>query len=204
MKIALIGATGRVGRRLLNEGLARGHQFTALARNPARFDRSLPGVVWEAADTDAPAALAELLRDHDAVVSATRFSSTSAEDLLAAIRQSGVPLLAVVGGAGSLEIAPGQALVDSADFPAAHKAEATAGRAFLGQLKAATDVDWRFLSPSALFVEGERTGHFRLGGNQLLRDSAGKSWISFEDYAVALIDELETPTHSRQRFTIGY
>lgn len=204
MKIAVIGASGRVGSRLLQEGLARGHQLTALARDPARFDHSNAAVTWHAVDTRDPTALAERLRGQDAVISATRFSSTSVDDLLIAVRNAEVPLLAVVGGAGSLEVASGQALVDTPTFPPAHHPEASAGRAFLERLKPVSDVDWRFLSPSALFVAGERTGNFRLGSHQLLVDGTGKSWITFEDFAVALIDELEQPTHSHQRFTVGY
>lgn len=204
MNIALIGASGRVGRRLLEEALLRGHQVTAIARDPARFAEARAGVTWQQGDTTQPQALAEHLRGHDVVISSTRFSSTALDDLLAAVRASGVGRLQIVGGAGSLEVAPGQALVDSPEFPPAHHGEASAGRALLQRLRQVTDLDWSFLSPSALFIEGSRTGTFQLGHDQLLRDPNGKSWISFEDYAVALLDETEHPTHSRQRFTVGY
>lgn len=110
----------------------------------------------------------------------------------------------VVGGAGSLEVAPGQALLGAPGFPVAYRPEAEVGRRFLDALRTERELDWTFLSPSAEFVPGERTGTFRLGGDQLLTDASGRSWISMEDYAIAFVDELETPKHSRQRFTVGY
>ena len=109
-----------------------------------------------------------------------------------------------VGGAGSLEIAPGKALVDAPTFPEAYKPEALAGRVVLEALRRETTLDWSFLSPSTLFEPGERTGVFRLGGDQLLADAAGVSRISMEDFAIALADEIESPKHSRRRFTVGY
>jgi len=123
--------------------------------------------------------------------------------LIEAVRASGVSRYLVVGGAGSLEIAPGQRVVDLPDFPAAYKAEATKGAEFLDRLKGEKQLDWTFLSPSAEFVPGERTGKFRIGKDSLLSNEAG-SRISFEDYAIALVDEIEKPQHSRQRFTVGY
>jgi putative NADH-flavin reductase len=109
----------------------------------------------------------------------------------------------VVGGAGSLEVAPGLRLVDTPEFPAEYKQEATKGGEFLGLLRQDQDLDWTFLSPAAVFGPGERTGRFRLGTDQLLVNETGSS-ISYEDYAVALVDELENPKHSRARFTAGY
>jgi putative NADH-flavin reductase len=109
----------------------------------------------------------------------------------------------VVGGAGSLEVAPGVKLIDTPQFPALYKQEAAAGAAFLDKLKSVDDLDWTFLSPAAMFVPGERTAKFRLGGDQLLSNEKGSS-ISFEDYAIATVDELEAPRHVKQRFTIGY
>ncbi len=109
----------------------------------------------------------------------------------------------MVGGAGSLEVAPGVKLIETPQFPALYKAEAAAGGAFLDLLRQETRLDWTFLSPSALFEPGERTGKFRLGGDQLLTNEKGSS-ISFEDYAVAMADEIEKPAHSRRRFTVGY
>jgi putative NADH-flavin reductase len=101
-------------------------------------------------------------------------------------------------------VAPGKALVDTPDFPAAYHAESSAGRDFLNLLRQERDLDWTFVSPSASFAPGERTGKFRLGGDQLLTAADGKSSISMEDYAIAFIDEVEKPQHRRQRFTVGY
>ena len=124
--------------------------------------------------------------------------------MIGAVKKAGVKRLLVVGGAGSLEVSPGVQLVDTPDFPEAYKPEALAGRDFLNVLRGERELDWTFLSPSALFVPGERTGKFRLGTDRLLVDAKGESKISMEDYAIALVDELETPRHSRQRFTVGY
>ena len=110
----------------------------------------------------------------------------------------------VVGGAGSLEVAPGVKLIDTPEFPEAYKAEAGRGGAFLAYLRGVEDLDWTFLSPSALFFVGDRKGHFRLGTDQLLVDGEGNSSISYADYAIALVDEIEAPRHVRQRFTVGY
>jgi putative NADH-flavin reductase len=110
----------------------------------------------------------------------------------------------VVGGAGSLEVAPGVRLIDTPQFPAIYLNEAKAGAVFLDKLRAEPALNWTFLSPPGLIQPGERTGRFRLGGNQLLVDAAGNSAISAEDFAIALIDELETPNHIRKRFTVAY
>ncbi|MBP0492025.1 NAD(P)-dependent oxidoreductase [Pararoseomonas indoligenes] len=202
MNIALIGATGNAGSRILAELARRGHAVTAIARKaPGALP---PGATFRAGDANDRDALAALLRGHDAVVSSVHFLASDAETLIGAVKAAGVPRYLVVGGAGSLEVAPGLRLVDTPDFPAAYKAEATAGAAFLDRLRREEALDWTFLSPSAFFVPGERTGRFRLGGDSLLVDVAGESRISFEDFAIALSDELETPAHSRRRFTVGY
>lgn len=203
MKIALIGVSGHVGSRLLAELLSRGHSVTGIARDVAKL-ASRPGLVLKAGDATQPAGLAPVLAGHDVVISAVRFQSSDPNALIAAVKQAGVHRLMMVGGAASLEVAPGQTLFDAPGFPDAYKAEATAGRQALDVLRAEKDLDWTFVSPSAEFVPGERTGKFRLGGDQLLTDANGKSWISMEDYAIAFVDELETPKHSRQRFTVGY
>ena len=150
------------------------------------------------------AALARALEGVDAAVSAVKFLQSDPAVLIGAVKDAGVPRYLVVGGAGSLEVAPGQRLVDQPFFHAEWKPEALGGAAFLEALRAEPDLDWTFLSPSALFVPGERTGVFRLGDDQLLTAADGKSSISFEDYAVALVDELETPQRRRRRFTVGY
>lgn len=201
MQVALVGATGNVGSRVLAELVRRSHAVTAIARNPGTAPA---GVTAKRGDLADGAALAALLKGHDAAISAVHFTGTDPRALIEAVKAAGVPRYLVVGGAGSLEIAPGARLVDTTDFPAAHKAEALAGAAFLDVLRGETALDWTFLSPSALLVPGERTGRFRLGTDRLLADAQGNSTISIEDYAVALIDELERPAHSRRRFTVGY
>jgi uncharacterized protein len=201
-RIALIGASGRAGSRILKELSDRGHTATAIARNPEKI-ASLPKVTAKKGDVADKGGLAALLRGHDAVVSAVHFASSDPKILIEAVRASGVKRYLVVGGAGSLEVAPGKRLVDQPDFPAAYKTEALKGAEFLDLLKGEKELDWTFLSQSALFVEGERTGKFRLGKDALLTSDKGSS-ISFEDYAIALVDEIEKPAHSRQRFTVGY
>ncbi|AVH42174.1 NAD(P)-dependent oxidoreductase [Agrobacterium tumefaciens] len=201
-KIALIGASGNAGSRILKELSDRGHQVTAIARNPEKI-ASLPNVVAKKGDVFDQAGLSELLKGHDAVISSVHFTASDPATLIEAVRASGVQRYFVVGGAGSLEIAPGQRVVDLPDFPAAYKAEATKGAEFLDRLKQEKQLDWTFLSPSAEFVPGERTGKFRIGKDNLLSNDEG-SRISFEDYAIALVDEIEKPQHSRQRFTVGY
>ena len=203
MDIALLGVSGRVGSRLLAELLHRGHRVTGIARDTGKL-AGQPGLVLKNADAGQPAQLAPLLAGHDAVVSALKFASTDAATVLAAVKQAGVTRLLVVGGAATLEVAPGHMLLDAPGFPAAYRPEAEGGRRFLDTLRGERDLDWTFLSPSAEFVPGERTGKFRVGSDQLLSDAHGKSWISMEDYAIALVDELEAPKHSRQRFTVGY
>ncbi|MDH0734418.1 NAD(P)-dependent oxidoreductase [Achromobacter spanius] len=203
MKIALIGISGRVGSRVADELLKRGHQVTGIARNPADVNTQ-PGLAVQQGDATDPETLTPLLTGHDAVVSATRFVSTDAKPLLAAVKNAGVPRLLVVGGAGSLQVAPGTLLIDTPEFPDAYKPEARAGVVFLDTLRQEKVLNWTFLSPSAMFEPGERTGAFRVGDDTLLADEEGKSWISMEDYAIALADEIESPKHSRRRFTVGY
>jgi len=137
------------------------------------------------------------------VISAVHFTASDLDTLIAAVRASGVKRYLVVGGAGSLEVAPGKRLVDTPEFPAIYKAEALKGADFLEKLRTVSDLDWTFLSPSALFVAGERTGKYRLGKDALLTNDKGSS-ISFEDYAIVMADEIEKPKHIRQRFTVGY
>ncbi|QPI41723.1 MULTISPECIES: NAD(P)-dependent oxidoreductase [Pectobacterium] len=200
--IALIGASGGAGSRILKELSDRGHTVTAIARHPEKI-ASLPNVTAKQGDALDKDALVALFKGHDAVVSAVKFGSSDPTTLIAAVKTAGVKRYLVVGGAGSLEIAPGQRLIDQPDFPDAYRPEASRGAAFLDLLKQEKDLDWSFLSPSAEFVPGQRTGTFRLGKDALLSNDKGSS-ISFEDYAIALVDEIENPAHSRQRFTVGY
>jgi putative NADH-flavin reductase len=202
-KVALIGASGFIGSRLLAELSARGHAVTAIVRNPEKV-ASLPGVTAVKGDVFDKDGLARLLAGHDAVISAVHFSASDPQILLASVKQSGVQRYLVVGGAGSLEVAPGVKLFDTPEFPAIYLDEARKGGAFLDLLKQEQGLDWTFLSPSALIQPGERTGQFRLGTDQLLVDAKSNSSISAEDYAIALVDELEKPAHGRRRFTVGY
>lgn len=201
-RIALIGASGNAGSRILKELSDRGHQVTAIARHPEKI-ATLPGVTAVKGDANEQDGLAGLLKGHDVVVSSVHFSASDPEVLIGAVRAAGVKRYLVVGGAGSLFVAPGQRLVDQPDFPAQYKAEASKGAAFLDRLKSVADLEWTFLSPSAMFVPGERTERFRLGKDDLLSNADGSS-ISFEDYAIAMADEIENPRHVRQRFTVGY
>lgn len=203
MKVALIGASGNVGARLLAELVSRGHAVTAIARRPEKIQVK-PGVVAIRGDVADQAGLTELLSGHDAVISAVRFAATDPRKLIGAVKGAKVGRYLVVGGAGSLEVAPGRRLMDTPSFPEAYKPEASKGGEFLQILRTEKDLNWTFLSPSAAIGPGQRTGKFRLGGDQLLTDDKGKSSISYEDFAVALVDELEKPAHSRRRFTVGY
>lgn len=203
MKIAVAGASGRAGSETTKELSRRGHTVTAIARNPEKI-ATLPNVTPTKGDVLDQSGLAKLWAGHDAAVSSVHFLASDALKLIGAAKDSKVGRYLVVGGAGSLEVAPGVKLVTTPGFPAQYKAEAEAGSAFLYLLRQEKALNWTFISPSALFIEGERTGKFRLGTDQLLADANGKSWITFADYAIALADEIERPAHERQRFTVGY
>ena len=203
MKIAVIGASGNAGSRISAELARRGHSVTAIARNPEKI-AAQANVTPTRGDVMDQAGLARLLAGHDAAISSVHFLASDPAKLIGAAKESKVGRYLVVGGAGSLEVAPGVRLVTTPGFPVAYKAEAEKCAAFLDLLRAEKELNWTFLSPSALFTPGERTGKFRLGNDQLLAAADGKSSISFEDFAVALADEIERPAHIRQRFTVGY
>jgi uncharacterized protein len=212
MKIALIGATGFIGSALLKEALARKHQVTALVAHPDKLVAG-PNLTPLGTDVLDEAKLATQLKGHDAVISAfSGHAQSNTYDyylqgiraIIGAVKRGEVPRLLVVGGAGSLEVAPGVQVVDSPEFPAAWKASAEGARDALKLLRQEATLNWTMLSPSALIAPGQRTANFRLGGDQLLIDQQGESKISVEDYALAMIDELENPAHACQRFTIGY
>jgi putative NADH-flavin reductase len=213
MKIALIGATGFVGTALVAELLQRGHQVTALARNPAKLG-ARPGLTAKSLDAYDADAVAAAVKGHDAVVSAfnpgwddpalyDRFMQGS-RAIEAGVEQSGVKRLLVVGGAGSLFVAPGVSLVDTPQFPAEYRTEAQAAREALHLVAEERGLDWSFVSPAPLLQPGQRTGRFRLGGDEVLMDGDKPGRISVEDLAVAIVDELETPRHLRRRFTLAY
>lgn len=214
MKIALIGATGYTGTAILNEALNRGYAVTAIARHPEKITLKNDRLTLKTADVNNVTELADALKGHDAVVSSFNASWTSpdmynefikgSEDIQQAVKQSGVKRLLVIGGAGSLEVAPGVQLVDTPEFPAEWKAGATAARDYLNILRKETGLDWTFLSPAANLHPGTRTGKFRLGKDNPVFDGQQQSAISVEDLAVALVDELENNQFVKQRFTLGY
>jgi putative NADH-flavin reductase len=199
-----------IGSRILRELSARGHEVIAIARESDKVP-ALPGVTARSGDIFDNEDVALNVKGSDAVICAYSPGVESPEEklhkafasLVAALDAEHVKRLIAVGGAGSLEVAPGLQLVDAPDFPAAWKTIALAHRDAMQVLKN-SDLDWTSLSPSAMIEPGERTGKFRLGTDNLLSDSKGESRISAEDYAVALVDELENPQHLRQRFTVGY
>lgn len=202
MKVAVIGAGGAAGSRIVSELAGRGHAVLALARTPSKVPPG-PGVIVRALDASDPSAVTAAVRGQDAVVSAVKFLQVAPERLINGVRDAGVTRYVAVGGAGSLRGPGGEREMDDPRFPPSVKPEAEAGGRFLAAL-AVSDLDWTFLSPSRFFEPGERTGQFRLGQDDLLFDANGRSAISMEDYAVALVDELERPQHRRARFTVGY
>ena len=213
MNIALIGATGFVGKAVLEELLSRGHTVRALQRDAAKL-AARPGLEVRSVDVLAEGSFAAELKGVDAVVSAYNagWGNPNLHDdflrgsdaISAAAREAGVRLI-VVGGAGSLFIAPGQQLVDSPAFPAEWKSGALAAREALNRLRAdKTALDWTFVSPAMHLEPGERTGQFRLGGEEPVFDAKGESRITVADLAAAIVNELETPQHRRARFTAGY
>ncbi|HQY57109.1 MAG: NAD(P)-dependent oxidoreductase [Nitrospira sp.] len=213
MKIALIGASGFVGSAILKEALDRGHEVTAIVRHPEKVPphaklHSEKGDVYNADD------VARLVAGHDVVISAFNpgwgnpdiynLQVTGARSIIDGVKKAGLKRLLFVGGAGSLEVKPGVQALDLPGFPAEYKQGALATRETLNMLRNESGLDWTFLSPSADLAPGQRTGTFRLGTDQMLTDAQGKSRISTQDYAIAMIDEVEKPRHTRQRFTVGY
>jgi uncharacterized protein len=214
MKVLVFGASGVIGRAIAAELLERGHTVTAASRSGAPVE----GLVVQTVTGDArdPGSVARLSAGQDAVASAIGPRHGTGEDpedsLLAAargladgLRRAGVRRLMVVGGAGSLEVAPGQRLVDSPDFPPAGKPTALAHARTLDEVyRHIDDLDWTYVSPARVIGPGERTGEFRVGGDQLLVDDSGQSRISIPDYAIAFADELEDGEAFRRRITVAY
>lgn len=203
MKIALIGATGFIGQYISSEALSRKHQVTALVRNPSKVAPA-SGLSSKAVDIHNSTQLTAALAGYDAAILAIHYEGVDRHVLVNAVKNSGVPRALFVGGAASLEVAPGVKLLDTPDFPAEWKDTATAAADLLNILRAEKTLNWTYLSPSAFIEPGQRTGKFRLGKEQLLVDEKGESRISNQDFAVAMIEELEQPAHSQQRFTVGY
>ena len=214
-EVLLIGATGFVGSAILNELLNRGHKVTAVVRDPAKLEgkAGVTAVKEDVANVDAIAALA---KGKDAVISAYNPGWTNPDiatlitenypRILNAAKQSGVGRLLIVGGAGTLFCAPGLRVVDSGAIPEEIMGGVRPlGDFYLNTLMNENDIDWVFFSPAGAFDEnGQRTGEFRLGKDDLVVDAEGNSHISVQDYAVAMVDELEQENHHKERFTIGY
>ena len=216
MKIVVFGATGNVGQRVVKEALSRGHSVTGVVRDPSAVQSPDPRVRLVRGDATNADSVAEVVKGADAVVSAISPRPNqrglpapklvdNARALIAALRTAGVRRVLFVGGASSLEIAPGKQLLDESGFPDAYKAEALDGREALAIWRSQGDgLDWTYLSPAMEIGPGDRKGAYRTTSEQMLFDAKGKSFISFEDYAVAVLDELETPKHVGKRFGVAY
>ncbi len=210
LNIALFGATGMIGSRVAAEAASRGHRVSALVRDPARV-AAAPNIVASKADLLDPAAVAAAVAGHDVVASAyappqeqSAQVVQASEALVDGVRRAGLKRLVVVGGAGSLEVAPGVQLVDSESFPAAWKGIALAHRDAYEFYRTVSDLDWTVFAPAAMIAPGERTGQFRTGAGTLIVDAKGESHISAEDYAIAFVDELEQGRFVRELATVAY
>ncbi|MBI3964078.1 MAG: NAD(P)H-binding protein [Chloroflexi bacterium] len=212
MKLILFGGTGMVGQRLAAEALSRGHDVTVVARDPSRLGLEHPRLTAVAGNVLDPASVASVVPGHDAVLSAigpggpsgaAQIIVDAAKSLVDGLSGGSVRRIGVVGGSGSLEVAPGVQLSDTPQFPDAWKDYARAHADALAAFRR-SDLDWTVLSPAAMMQPGERTGRYRTASDQLIVDAEGQSRLSAEDLAVALLDEIERPQFVRQRFTAGY
>jgi uncharacterized protein len=219
MKVALIGASGFVGSKILAEALQRGHQVTAICRNPDKIQTSHKNLTVEKADVLNVDQLAKILAGHEVIISSFNPARgvagahvydlfvTGHKAILAAVKKSGVKRFLGVGGAASLKTPEGIELIDSPQFPAAYepfKPGIRGTRELYYLLKQEPSLDWVFIAPSVVIAPGERTGKFRVGKDHVLYNDKGESKISLEDFSVALVDEMENPKHHNERITIGY
>jgi uncharacterized protein len=214
-KIVLIGASGFIGSAILKEALARGHNVKGVVRHPEKITMKHPNLTVEAGDASSSSLVSRVCQGADALISAYNPGWTNpdiASDtlriypaILEGAKQSGIKRFLVVGGAGSLFISPGLRLMDSGIIPESYLPAVKAlARFYLENLSSEKELDWLFFSPAATIAPGKRTGKFRLGKDDLIKDAEGNSNISLEDYAMAMLDEFENPSHHRERFTIGY
>ena len=213
MRIAIIGASGFIGAFIRDEALARGHQVTALVRHPEKIKVKDPHLTVVKADV-LKDPVDKLVSGHDAVISAYSPGRNNtdiyeehirgARAIIDGVKKAGIKRLLVVGGAGSLEVAPGVQLIDTIKLPDQIKGGILATRETLYMLRKEDELEWTFLSPAETIETGERTGHYRVGKDQVLKSAGGKSKISTQDYAGAMLDELEHPQHIRERFTVAY
>ncbi|MFD2247085.1 NAD(P)-dependent oxidoreductase [Pontibacter ruber] len=214
MKIAIIGGSGNIGSRITHEALSRGHEVTVIVRHPDKYTLENESLTVTKGDVLQVDDLAAKIEDHDAVVVSyspgwgpgTDYHKYTevAYAVIEAAKKAGVKRILNVGGAGSLYVAEGVQAVDTPDFPAEWKEGAAAMRDSLEIYRNEQDLEWTFFSPAFQIGPGKRTGRFRLGTENPVVDEKGKSLISYEDFAVAVLDELENPQYIRQRFTIGY
>ena len=213
--VVLIGASGFVGNAILNELLSRGHKVTAVVRNTEKINVSNSNLEIAKADIADTNAMVGICKGKEAIISAYNPGWTNPDIyeetlrnyplILEAAKRSGAKRLLCVGGAGTLFCAPGLRVVDSGAIPDAIMGGVKSlGEFYLNTLMNEKDIDWIFFSPAGTLEPGKRTGKFRLGKDDLIIDENGISHISVEDYAVAMVDELENPKHHCERFTIGY
>lgn len=216
MKLVLFGAGGQVAQRIAREALDRGHEVVGVARNASSVRSDYERLTIVDGDASDPSSVAKVSKGADVIVNAlsprpspsgrpATSLSRAARALIEGATRVGVPRLIVVGGAGSLEVAPGVRLVDSPGFPEAYKQESLSQADALSAYRAyAGHFDWTYISPAAEMGPGTRTGRYRTGDDALLVDAKGKSLISYEDFAKAVLDEIEHPTHPRARMTVAY
>jgi putative NADH-flavin reductase len=209
MNVVVYGATGNSGSEIVKELLRRGHKVTAVARKAGSL-KAADGLTVKTDDLSNVDAIAGIIKGADAVVSAYAPPMEDTDALLgvtereiAAVKKAGSARLLVVGGAGLLEVAPGVTLIKSGHLPVEYLPIATSHEKALAVLRK-SDINWTYLSPGAYFVPGERTGKFRLGTKELIADAKGESKITFADYAIALVNEIEKPTHELASFSVGY
>ncbi len=212
MRISIFGITGNVGSRIAKEALDRGHSVVGVVRDTTKAPFQHPHLQLGSGDVTDPLSVAASVKGSDVVVSAvgpgnferSPFLANAAKSLVAGLKQTSVERLLLVGGAGSLEVAPGVQLVDSPGFPEAWKGIALAHRDALEVIQNEKDLNWTYVAPAAILEPGERTGRYRTGTTNLIADAQGNSRISMEDYALAVIDEVENPKHPKGRMSVGY
>jgi uncharacterized protein len=203
MNIVLAGATGNIGSRILDEALRRGHRVTGLTRDPAKLE-ARSGLQAKKANTAEVAAFAEALQGHDAAILSVKWNENDVHQVLDALRKVGVKRCLFVVGAGSLLRSDGRTHFDHMAEKGIQPPTSKPAALALAEVQKVMDLEWTAISPPASIQPGERTGKFRLGRDHLLEDDKGKSEISREDFAIAILDEIETPKHIRQRFTAAY
>ena len=203
MNIVLAGATGNIGSRILDEALRRGHRVTGLTRDPAKLE-ARSGLQAKKANTAEVAAFTDALKGHDAAILSVKWNENDVHQVLDALRKAGVKRCLFVVGAGSLLRTDGRTHFDHMAEKGIQPPTSKPAALALAEVQKVTDLEWTAISPPASIQPGERTGKFRLGRDHLLEDDKGKSEISREDFAIAILDEIEKPGHIRQRFTAAY